>query len=142
MGEKLEGLRAKYGLGDGAKYEPNPECSFCRGAGERDTKRGLRFCICLYVAPEFSNLAGETLAATVKKLDGKAWPGPRRVDTGIVRRSARRTPSASGCGSALIAKPTLLSLHPDREQYEPGCADRQQRSADHVKGPGRGESVP
>ena len=67
---RLEELRAKYGFGEGGKYEPKPDCKFCKGTGERDVKhrQGKTFCICLFVAPELSELVGESLAATAKKL--------------------------------------------------------------------------
>lgn len=65
----LTELRAKYRLGAGAKYEPKPNCKFCGGAGERRCRDGEeRFCICLFVAPELSEFAGETLAKTARKI--------------------------------------------------------------------------
>lgn len=62
---KLQELKQKYTLGDGAKYEPKPDCKFCNGTGEKPSNR---FCICLYVAPEFSDFAGESLAKTAKDI--------------------------------------------------------------------------
>ena len=65
----LAEMRQKYRL-EGAKYEPNPECKFCQGAGERPLKHreGMTFCICLFVNHEMSDFAGDSLAATAKKL--------------------------------------------------------------------------
>lgn len=62
---KLQELKQKYNLGKGAQYEPKTDCKFCNGTGERPNNR---FCICLYVSPELSEFAGETLAKTAKKL--------------------------------------------------------------------------
>lgn len=63
-------LRAKYGI-EGGKYEPKSDCKFCKGAGERMVKTNpprMTFCICLYVDHELSEFAGDSLAATAKKL--------------------------------------------------------------------------
>lgn len=66
---KLEELRKKYNL-QGGKYEPKPDCKFCKGTGERFIKKLNRetFCVCLFVAPELSDFAGDSLAATAKKI--------------------------------------------------------------------------
>lgn len=69
---KLKSLREKYGF-SGGNYEPKPDCKFCHGTGERQTRLGLRFCICLFVEPDFSDVAGETLAATARKLRGEMF---------------------------------------------------------------------
>jgi hypothetical protein len=66
-------LKAKYGLGDGAKYEPNPKCGQCKGTGERDSndRAGVpikRFCMCLFVEPKMLKVAQETMATTIQKL--------------------------------------------------------------------------
>ena len=68
-GSVLARMRAKYGF-TGGKYEPKPDCKFCKGAGERKVKtaRGETFCICLYVDPVMSDFAGESLGATARKL--------------------------------------------------------------------------
>lgn len=68
----LNELKSKYGLGDGAKYEPFPDCKFCHGAGERTCKDGkVRFCICLFVEHSMSDFVGETLGQVAKKLWGE-----------------------------------------------------------------------
>lgn len=68
----LAELKAKYGIGDGAKYEPNPNCGQCKGTGERDghDRAGpvKRFCMCLFVEPKMLKVAQETMATTIKKL--------------------------------------------------------------------------
>jgi hypothetical protein len=62
-------LKAKYGLGDGAKHEPFADCKFCRGTGEKTTKAGnVAFCICLFVDHDLSNFAGESLGKVATKL--------------------------------------------------------------------------
>jgi len=68
----LKAIREKYQLGDGAKYEPNPNCKFCKGTGEKTIKRGRfagepSFCICLFTEPEFSNELGSMLGGWAKK---------------------------------------------------------------------------
>jgi len=64
---RLQELRQKYHL-EGGKYEPKPDCKFCKGTGERTIKTtgNLTFCICLFVAPEMSELAGTTLGAAAR----------------------------------------------------------------------------
>lgn len=66
---RLAELREKYNL-EGGKYEPKQGCKFCGGTGERKLKHrdGDTFCICLFVEPSLSDFAGESLAATAKKL--------------------------------------------------------------------------
>ncbi len=71
-------LKAKYELGDGAKYEPNPLCELCGGTGERQLKRkmsvlsdpfdGTTFCHCLFIEPDFSNEAGQMLSGFAAKM--------------------------------------------------------------------------
>ena len=58
----LNEIRRKYQM-DGGDYEPNPDCKFCEGTGERTVKRTGQqtFCICLFVAPEASNEIGQML---------------------------------------------------------------------------------
>lgn len=64
----LTELRAKFGF-KGGSYDPKPDCKFCKGTGEKTLKSGkTTFCICLFVGHDMSDLAGETLAATAKKL--------------------------------------------------------------------------
>lgn len=65
----LAELKDKYKM-EGGKYEPKPDCKFCKGTGERYIKKLDRttFCICLFVAPDMSDFAGESLGATAKKL--------------------------------------------------------------------------
>ncbi len=65
----LSELKQKYKL-DLAKYEPNPDCKFCSGTGEKPIKSTgkLTFCICLFVAPDMSDFAGESLGKFAKKL--------------------------------------------------------------------------
>lgn len=71
----LSELKTKYGLGDGAIYEPYGGCKFCRGSGERTTKSGkMSFCICLYVDHDLSNFAGESLGETARKIK-EEWTG-------------------------------------------------------------------
>lgn len=66
---RLKELRVKYGF-DGGNYEPKPGCKFCRGSGERRLKNRdeMTFCICLYVDHSVSDIAGDTLASTARKL--------------------------------------------------------------------------
>ena len=66
----LTELRAKYEF-EGGKYEPKQDCKFCKGAGERMAKMTpprMTFCICLFVDHELSEFAGDSLAATARKL--------------------------------------------------------------------------
>lgn len=69
---RLQELRAKYRL-EGGKYEPKPDCKFCKGTGERLVKATGQqtFCICLYVAPELSDFAGESLGKVARDLESK-----------------------------------------------------------------------
>ena len=75
----LSELTQKYGL-RGAKYEPNPDCKFCKGTGEKPLKRKRHniltgeelpdthtFCICLYVDHSASNEIGGMLGSFAKK---------------------------------------------------------------------------
>lgn len=65
---RLEDLRFKYGF-DGGKYDPKPDCEFCRGTGERKLRDGREhFCICLFVDHDMSDFAGKSLAETATKL--------------------------------------------------------------------------
>lgn len=66
----LNELRSKYGF-EGGNYEPNPQCKFCRGSGERTSKAGLRFCICLFVEHSLSDFAGDSLSQVAKKMRNK-----------------------------------------------------------------------
>lgn len=58
----LKELIEKYNL-KGAKYEPNPNCKFCHGTGEKFIKRrnDYSFCICLYIDPNHSDEIGDML---------------------------------------------------------------------------------
>ena len=69
---RLRELRQKYRL-EGGKYEPKPDCKFCNGTGERTVKATgeLTFCICLFVAPEMSDFAGESLGAVARGMKDK-----------------------------------------------------------------------
>jgi hypothetical protein len=54
---------------EGGRYEPNPSCKFCKGTGEKMLKDGrLTFCICLFVAQDWSDFAGDTLAKTARTI--------------------------------------------------------------------------
>lgn len=70
----LADLKQKYGL-EGGKYEPNPACKFCHGAGEKKIKSGRRkgeltFCVCLFVDHSASDEIGTMLSDFAKrKLD-------------------------------------------------------------------------
>lgn len=67
---KLNELRTKYGFTGGA-YEPNPNCKFCKGAGERMLKTKpprMNFCICLFVHHSVSDFAGTSLGETARKI--------------------------------------------------------------------------
>lgn len=65
----LADLRIKYSL-EGGKYEPKPGCKFCGGSGERFIAKlnRLTFCICLFVSPEMSDFAGDSLANVAKQI--------------------------------------------------------------------------
>lgn len=66
---KLAKLKAKYQLGDGAKYEPRVGCKYCDGTGERVDRDGdTVFCICLFVSHDMVDIAAQTLAETARKL--------------------------------------------------------------------------
>jgi hypothetical protein len=46
----LEALQAKYPDRKGIKYEPDPNCHWCKGTGEATNGRGQKHpCICTYV---------------------------------------------------------------------------------------------
>ncbi len=65
----LAELKQKYKL-EKAKYEPNPDCRFCKGAGERPIKREpdkMMHCVCLFLHPEFSNELGTLLSTFATK---------------------------------------------------------------------------
>ena len=71
----LAELKQKYRL-DLAKYEPNPNCKFCKGSGEKPIKRQpgeITFCICLFIEPEFSDeiggLLGQFATKQLEKMD-------------------------------------------------------------------------
>ncbi len=65
----LAALKAKYALGDGAKYEPRVGCKYCGGTGEKTgTTGGECFCICLYVSHDMVDMAAQTIAETARKL--------------------------------------------------------------------------
>lgn len=65
---RLAELKLKYNM-QGGKYEPNPSCKFCKGTGEKTLKDGrLTFCICLFVSPDLSDFAGDSLAETARKI--------------------------------------------------------------------------
>lgn len=69
LAPKLSELKVRYKL-DKAKYEPNPNCSFCHGAGEHSIKarpNKMIFCICLFVAPDLSDEAGNVLGLLAKQ---------------------------------------------------------------------------
>lgn len=63
---KLDELEIKY-PNTKFKYEPNINCKFCHGTGERKTKLGLSFCICTFVSHDFSNEAGDMLGDFAKR---------------------------------------------------------------------------
>lgn len=68
----LDELRAKYRLGDGAKYEPKHDCTFCHGTGERVAKSGeRRFCICLFVSHDMSDEAAVMLSKVARAIRSK-----------------------------------------------------------------------
>ena len=59
----LAELKAKYKI-ESAKYEPKPDCLFCKGTGERPIKSRpteKTFCICLYVDHSASDEIGQML---------------------------------------------------------------------------------
>lgn len=64
----LHELREKYKLGKGAKYEPDPDCRRCSGAGEHFSKahKGMSFCACLFFERSFREEALSLLAQSVK----------------------------------------------------------------------------
>lgn len=66
----LQSIRSKYNLSAGAKYEPNPQCKFCKGTGERAVPRTGKttFCICLYASPDMSNEAGLMLGKVASEM--------------------------------------------------------------------------
>ena len=63
----LSALKEKYSLGDGAQYEPNPDCKHCKGSGERMSRAGETFCICLFVDHDASDEIGTLLSDFAKK---------------------------------------------------------------------------
>lgn len=72
---RLSELRAKYNM-DGGKYEPNQSCKFCKGTGEKPLKTGsLTFCICLFVSPDLSDFAGDTLGQVARNIRKKMEEG-------------------------------------------------------------------
>jgi hypothetical protein len=64
----LQQLKEKYKLNKGAKYEPDPKCRHCHGAGERQSNAigGMTFCACLYFEPEFREEALGLIAQSVR----------------------------------------------------------------------------
>lgn len=62
-----EDLQSKYPDFKAIKYDPKPNCKFCKGTGERQLP-GLRLapCICACVDHDMSDLAGETLGKVSK----------------------------------------------------------------------------
>lgn len=64
----LAELKKKYKL-EGARHDPNPDCKFCKGTGERRVKSTgeLTFCICLFVDHDMSDLAGDLLGEFARK---------------------------------------------------------------------------
>lgn len=86
----LAELKAKYDLGDGAKYEPNLKCGQCKGTGERDShdRAGVpikRFCMCLFVEPKMLKVAQETMDTTIKSLKAELGIGDLTVQSGLRR---------------------------------------------------------
>jgi len=64
----MEKLKKKY-PGVNFNHNPNPECKFCKGSGERKIKRTgkLTFCICTFVDRSFSNEAGKALGEFARR---------------------------------------------------------------------------
>lgn len=60
-------LQAKYPNFKAIKFDPKPDCKFCKGTGERPLP-GLRLapCICACVDHSVSELAGDTLAKVAR----------------------------------------------------------------------------
>lgn len=65
-----EELQAKYPDFTAIKYDPKPDCKFCKGTGERTLRDGDRKypCICACVQHDLSDFAGETLGEVARKL--------------------------------------------------------------------------
>lgn len=64
-------LKQKYCIESDNIHDPNPNCRFCNGPGEKVIKRGRRkdeliFCVCIFVHHSLSNMAGEMLSEFAK----------------------------------------------------------------------------
>ena len=70
---RLSELIRKYQLTSPCLHDPNPECAFCHGTGERDIKSRpgeKTFCICLFVDHSVSDEIGQSLGQfATKQLD-------------------------------------------------------------------------
>lgn len=65
----LAELKQKYKL-QGGNHEPNPNCKFCKGSGEKPIKSrpgDLTFCICLFVDHSASDEIGTSLGQFATK---------------------------------------------------------------------------
>lgn len=68
---KLSELKQKYQFTTDDLHEPNPECKFCKGEGERIIKSRpdeVTFCICIFVDHDMSDLAGDLLSQFARKM--------------------------------------------------------------------------
>lgn len=68
----LDDVRKRYPR---ANYAPQPKCMRCSGTGEFSRNDRTYPCMCIFVAPEFLEIARETLAKTVAKLQWEATDG-------------------------------------------------------------------
>lgn len=72
----LADLKAKYKLGNGARYEPKPDCLYCKGTGERTAKdRETRFCLCLFISHDMSDMTAQMLATVAGAIRRKLEKG-------------------------------------------------------------------